>query len=76
MSKDRGKTDIVAGGGSRIHRDLEPSISRAVKARYADQMAKVGWFRRMLLHIRIHREIQKELERRAPHGGLYARSRG
>ena len=64
---------FVADGRERIARGEIERIRREVRARYADQMAAAGFFRRLWLRVRIRREIERQLNKIAPRDGLYAK---
>ena len=70
MSKDK-HHHIVADGRQRVVGANADRIARAIRAKYADEMAQAGWFRRLRLRRKIRGEIRRELERIAPPDGLY-----
>jgi hypothetical protein len=64
---------FVADGRERVVRGEIKRIRREVRASYADRLAAAGFFRRLWLRIKIHREIQEQLDKIAPKDGLYAK---
>jgi hypothetical protein len=47
-----------------------------VASRYAAEWARVGFFRRLILRWRIHREISREVEKNRPSPGCLYSSQG
>ena len=75
MSDDR----FVADGHERLTKSSEFRAARSavitsVQARYADQLAAAGILRRLMLRLRIRREIAQELAKLAPPDALYFRT--
>jgi hypothetical protein len=70
MSKDQHHR-IVADGRRRVVSANADRIACAIRAMYADEMARTGWARRLRLRWKIRRAIRVELERIAPRNGLY-----
>ena len=68
---------IVVDGRERIATAYAARLREEVEARYANELAEAGWFRRLLIRSRIRavvrRELNKELERVAPKDGMYAK---
>lgn len=67
------KAHVAAGGRSRIVHDQIKRVEGEVRARYAERLASARFFRRLFLHMKIRREVSRELEKIAPSRGLYAR---
>jgi hypothetical protein len=69
---------IVADGPARERAAFRDEISRGVRAKYAGELARAGFLRRLRLRITIRREIAHELARRVPGDGLFLKpgSRG
>ena len=65
---------IVVDGQQRIIDENYARVAWEIRARYAESLSRSGWFGRMLLKIRIRREIERELKRIAPPGGLYLKT--
>jgi hypothetical protein len=64
---------IVAGGRSRAYRASIASVRAEVEEEFAAASAAAGLWGRIVIRIRIRREVTKRMERIAPSGGLYAR---
>ena len=69
---------FVADGHERLAESSEFRMARAavitsVQARYAEQLAGAGIFRRLVLRLRLRREIAQELSKLAPPDALYFR---
>lgn len=62
---------IVADGQARVRKDCRPEVEAAVRARYADELARARGLRRLLLRWHIRREIKHELEQIAPKRALH-----
>lgn len=76
MSDDR----IIAEGykqltESKEFRAIRDEVIAAARARYAEPLASAGFFRRLVLHLRMRREINRELDRLAPRDALYLQGR-
>ena len=54
-------------------RAARASVVAAVRARYAEDLAGAGLLRRLVLHLRMRREIAQELDKLAPPDALYFR---
>ena len=75
MSDDR----FVADGYERLTKSREFRAARSaviasVQARYADQLSVAGIVGRLVLRLRMRREIAQELDKLAPPDALYFRS--
>lgn len=75
MSDER----FVVDGYERLTRSSEfraaqAAVIAAVRARYAEAVARAGILRRLLLHVRMRREIAQELAELAPPDALYFRT--
>lgn len=72
MSGDRlvvdGYERLTASSGFRAAR---ARVAAEVRARYAERLAAAGPLRRLVLHLRIRREIAQELAKLAPPDALY-----
>ncbi len=66
---------IVADGGAGVRKEYRLEVEAAVRARYADELAGARGLRRLLLRLRIRREIERRLDELAPGKALYL-SRG
>lgn len=64
---------FVADGRERAAAGELPRIRCEVEAKYAPQWAASGFLGRLWLRLKIHREVQRELETVAPRDGLYAK---
>jgi hypothetical protein len=65
------KSKIVADGDLRLRRDEKykarlQAVHDSVRARHASELAKAGFFRRLLLRSRIAGEIRKERQKIEP----------
>lgn len=70
---------LLVDGRERALRDpeLRAELERAVaeiEARYAPLLERAGLLRRLVLRWRMRREVQRELELRAPRDALYVRA--
>ena len=76
MSEERivahGREELMKSEGYRVARD---EVIAAVRARYAEPLANAGFFRWLVLHLRMRREIARELDKLAPPDALYLQSR-
>ena len=68
---DRHQSRIVASGHKRVVRGEIKRIRREVHEQYAAALAEAGFFRRLMLRIRIRKEVQARLNKIAPRDGLY-----
>lgn len=75
MMSDESGAHFVADGRRRILRDERHCIEREIRAKYAEDLASAGWWRRLRIRSRIRREIRAEIERIAPRGAHYVRGR-
>ena len=62
---------IVADGRAGVRKEYRPEVEAAVRARYADELARARGLRRLLLRLRIRREIERRLDELAPGKALY-----
>lgn len=60
---------------SKEFRAIRDEVIAAVRARYAEPLASAGIFQRLVLHLRMRREIKRELDRLAPPDALYLHDR-
>jgi hypothetical protein len=70
---------FIADGRKRLmaskeYRAAHAEVIAAVRARYAESLASAGVFRRLVLRLRMEREIAREVAELAPPGALYLRS--
>lgn len=71
------KPHIVADGNLRLRQDKKfqaqlQELSNSIRARHAAELAKVGFFRRLVLRWRIAAEVRKEQRKLEPsHHSLY-----
>jgi hypothetical protein len=75
MPKER----FIADGRERLmksegYRAARAEVIAAVRARYAESLASAGVFRRLVLRLRMEREMAREVAKLAPPGALYLRS--
>jgi hypothetical protein len=75
MSKER----FMADGRERLessegYRAARAEIIATVRARYAESLAGAGILRRLVLRLRMEREIARELAKIAPPDALYLQS--
>lgn len=59
--------------GLRAREEARRMIEREVIARHAQERAAAGFWRRLLIAIKVQREILAELRRRFPPDGMYHR---
>ena len=76
MSEDR----FTADGYDELKKSKEYRAARdeviaSVRARYAEPLASAGVLRRLVLRLRMQREIALELDKLAPPDALYLQSR-
>ena len=76
MSDDRftadGYDELKKSEGYRAARD---EVIASVRARYARSLANAGVLRRLVLRLRMQREIAQELDKLAPPDALYLHNR-
>ena len=67
---------LVANGRERVLKNNpdKDRICAEVKKRYADRLARAGFIRRIVLRIKIDREIEKEIDKLAPPDAMYSRT--
>jgi hypothetical protein len=73
MDIKRGEGHLIAGGGDGIRQEAMDRVRRKVKARFAEEMSRAERNRRLWIRVKIHRAIEKELEKLAPPRALYSR---
>jgi hypothetical protein len=56
------------------YRAARAEVSAAVRARYAEALASAGVLRRLVLRLRMEREIAREVAKLAPPEALFLRS--
>ena len=71
---------FIADGRERLMKSKEyqaaqAEVVAAVQARYAESLASAGVFRRLVLRLRMEREIAREVAKLAPRGALYLQSK-
>jgi hypothetical protein len=71
MGHTRRAHRIIAAGRSHAIAANRARIEREVRARHARDFQTAGMLRRVAIWIRIRLEIERELEKIAPHGGTY-----
>lgn len=60
---------------SKEFRAIRDEVIAAVRARYAGPLASAGIFGRLMLHLRMRREIARELDKLASPDALYLHSK-
>jgi hypothetical protein len=75
MPKER----FMADGRERLmeskgYRTARAEVIATVRARYSEDLASAGVFRRLVLRLRMEREIAREVARLAPPEALYLQS--
>jgi len=65
------KPHIVADGNMRLRQDKKfqarlQELSESIRARHGDELAKAGFFRRLVLHWRMAAEVRKEKRKLEP----------
>lgn len=60
---------------SKEFRTIRDEVIAAVRARYAEPLAGAGIFQRLALHLRMRREVKRELDKLAPPDALYLQSK-
>ena len=79
MKKEQGRmrcktvNGFLVDGAERAATTHRAAIKARVQARYAHELASVGFFRRLSIRLTIWREINRELDKIAPRNGLYGR---
>ena len=72
-----GRDRALAGAHEQMTR-LSLEIKAAVESEFAGRLAAAGVVRRAYLRLRMRREVQRriarEIEKKAPRGGLYVKS--
>ena len=76
MPKER----FMADGRERLmeskgYRTARAEVITAVQARYSEDLASAGVFRRLVLRFRMGREVAREVDKLAPRGALYLQSK-
>jgi hypothetical protein len=76
MSKER----FIADGRERLmksdgYRKARAEVIATVRARCAESLASAGVLRRLVLRLRMEREVAREVAKLAPRGALYLQSR-
>jgi hypothetical protein len=71
---------FIADGRERLmksdgYRTARAEAIAAVRARYAEALASAGVFRRLVLRLRMEREVAQEVAKLAPPGALYLQSK-
>jgi len=76
MTKNTSSTNgiVTKGRSNALKNNPEKErICAEIKKRYADHLARAGFFRKIILRYRMSREIKKEIEKLAPPDALYFR---
>ncbi len=73
MSHDR-KDQIVADGRRRAYDASIDRVRAEVAKEFAPELAKAGFWRRILLRFRMEHEVERRMRRTAPPWGLYLHS--
>ncbi len=60
---------------SKEYRAARDEVIASVRARYAEPLASAGILRRLVLRLRMQREIAQELDKLAPPDAIYIQSR-
>ena len=71
--------DLIANGRKRAFESEEykkayEEIRAKVAAKYQDRYAQAGFLKRLLIRMRMEREIQQELEKIAPRDAMYLKA--
>ena len=71
---------FMADGRERLmqsegYRTARAEVIAAVQARYSEDLASAGVFRRLVLRLRMEREMVREVAKLAPREALYLRSK-
>jgi hypothetical protein len=71
---------FIADGRQRLmrsegYRAARAEVIAAVRARYSESLASAGVFRRLVLRLRMEREMAQEVARLASPGALYLQSK-
>ena len=71
---------FLADGRERLmksegYRTACAEVIAAVRARYSEDLASAGVFRRLVLRLRMEREMAREVDKLAPRGALYLQSK-
>jgi len=70
------RASIVSGGARNLADSLLPEIRQRIERKYARQMQSAGFWDRLLLRLRIRREVRTELRRAAPPDACYGNRQG
>ena len=65
------KTKIVEDGQKRAYDGSVDQVRAEVEAKYAEELKKVGVWKRILVRRRIEHEIRERMRKTAPRDGLY-----
>ena len=60
---------------SKGYRTARAEVIAAVRARYSEDLTSAGVFRRLVLRLRMEREMAREVAKLAPRGALYMQSK-
>jgi hypothetical protein len=71
-----GAGHLVADGGARVRRAVEPEIRERIQKKYAPLVREANWLKRLILRWRMEREVRAEIRRVAPDVAMYARLPG
>ncbi|MGH2395766.1 MAG: hypothetical protein ACRDFW_02020 [bacterium] len=70
-TKDGKPAGIVRDGQRRAHQALFADVKNEVEALYRKEMQEAALWRRLLLRMKVQREIRRRLEQAAPKDALY-----
>jgi hypothetical protein len=65
------QNQFVADGYDRAYAALEPAIQAKIRAEYASRIKNASFLRRLILKIKLHREIRTRIHTQAPPDALY-----
>jgi ribosomal protein S3AE len=71
---DTKRNHFVADGHKRLHdasKDQIEKIEKEVILKYQSELNSAGFFKEIYLRYKIHKEIQREIDKIVPKGGLY-----
>lgn len=72
---DERLTVTSSSSNPRKYRAAREEVIAAVRARYAESLASAGNLRRLVLRLRMQREIARKLDELAPPDALYLQSK-
>lgn len=74
-SNSRANVSIVFGGRRRVARVMRRDIREQVRREWAERVAEAGFLSRIVLRVRIAREVNRRLRRQLPPGSLFSKTR-